>query len=207
MGSSSKVPNNNSVSTNILLYISCILFVFIVVDILGSIYAVAFNKETEAVKDKIGIYNEYIVAAADKFETKCVTNPNIDGYSSNGIYIDEDGNIFLDLTDITASKRYIVGITQSDVKSSEAEYSMSNEFILNQDEKFKEHVNDLDKIKKYTEFNIEEYSLEDTEGFERISYNYDVYRQLKDFPDKKYVEDDTAESQDVAIDNEKNRVN
>lgn len=94
MGSSSKVPNNNSVSTNILLYISCILFVFIVVDILGSIYAVAFNKETEAVKDKIGIYNEYIVAAADKFETKCVTNPNIDGYSSNGIYIDEDGNIF-----------------------------------------------------------------------------------------------------------------
>ena len=113
----------------------------------------------------------------------------------------------MDLTDITASKRYIVGITQSDVKSSEAEYSMSNEFILNQDEKFKEHVNDLDKIKKYTEFNIEEYSLEDTEGFERISYNYDVYRQLKDFPDKKYVEDDTAESQDVAIDNVKNRVN
>lgn len=203
MGSSSKVPNNNSVSTNILLYISCILFVFIVVDILGSIYAVAFNKETEAVKDKIGIYNEYIVAAADKFETKCVTNPNIDGYSSNGIYIDEDGNIFLDLTDITASKRYLIGITQSDVKSSEAEYSMSNEFILNQDEKFKEQVNDLDKIKKYTEFNIEDYHLEDTEGFERISYNYDVYRQLKDFPDKKYVEDDTDESQDVAIDNVK----
>lgn len=206
MGSSSKVPNNNSVSTNILLYISCILFAFIVVDILGSIYAVAFNKETEAVKDKIGIYNEYIVAAADKFETKCVTNPNIDGYSSNGIYIDEDGNIFLDLTDITASKRYLIGITQSDVKSSEAEYSMSNEFILNQDEKFKEQVNDLDKIKKYTEFNIEDYHLEDTEGFERISYNYDVYRQLKDFPDKKYVEDDTDESQDVAIDNVKKKI-
>lgn len=91
----------------------------------------------------------------------------------------------MDLTDITASKRYLIGITQSDVKSSEAEYSMSNEFILNQDEKFKEQVNDLDKIKKYTEFNIEEYSIEDTEGFERISYNYDVYRQLKDFPDKK----------------------
>lgn len=207
MGSSSKVPNNNSVSTNILLYISCILFVFIVVDILGSIYAVAFNKETEAVKDKIGIYNEYIVAAADKFETKCVTNTNIDGYSSNGIYIDEDGNIFLDLTDITASKRYLIGITQSDVKSSEAEYSMSNEFILNQDEKFNEQVNDLDKIKKYTEFDIEDYSLEATEGFERIRYNYDVYRQLKDFPDKKYVEDETDESQDTAIDNVKNRVN
>ena len=207
MGSSSKVPNSNSGNANILLYIACILLVFFAVDILGSMYAVAFNKETEAVGDKVDIYNEYIVAAADKFETKCVTNPSIDGYSSNGIYIDENGNIFLDLTDITASKRYIVGITQSDVKSSEAEYSMSNEFILNQDEKFKEHVNDLDKIKKYTEFNIEEYSLEDTEGFERISYNYDVYRQLKDFPDKKYVEDDTAESQDVAIDNVKNRVN
>ena len=207
MGSSSKVPNSNSGNANILLYIACIILVFLAVDMLGSMYAVAFNKETAAVEDKIDIYNEYIVAAADKFETKCVTNPNIDGYSSNGIYIDEDGNIFLDLTDITASKRYLVGITQSDVKSSEAEYSMSNEFILNQDEKFKEQVNDLDKIKKYTEFNIEEYSLEDTEGFERIKYNYDVYRQLKDFPDKKYVEDETAESQDAAIDNVKNRVN
>lgn len=205
---SSKVPNSNSGNANILLYIACIFIVFFAVDILGSMYAVAFNKETAAVEDKIDIYNEYIVAAADKFETKCVTNPNIDGYSSNGIYIDEDGNIFLDLTDITASKRYLVGITQSDVKSSEAEYSMSNEFILNQDEEFKEQVNDLDRIRKYTEFNIEEYSLEDTEGFERIRYNYDVYRQLKDFPDKKYVGDDTAESQDVTIDNvKKNRVN
>lgn len=203
-----KVPNGNSGNANILLYIACVFLVFFAVDILGSMHTVAFNKEVEASTEKVDIYNEYIVAAADKFETKCVINPNIDGYSSNGLYVDDSGNVFLDLTDVTLSKRYLVEIKQSDTKSSEAEYSMSNEFILNQDEKFKEQVNDLDKIKKYTEFNIEEYSLEDTEGFERISYNYDVYRQLKDFPDKKYVEDDTAESQEVAIDNvKKNRVN
>lgn len=125
-------------------------------------------------------------ACAGTFVSKYVTKSDRSEYDINNMYKKDDDTYYIDFTDNALNKRYLSKIYMSDTKIGNATYNMRNENILGQTQLL-DKLNDADKIKQYTVFEVKEYNIADTENLDKVvTYNASAF---SDYTDSKYTPD------------------
>lgn len=133
-------------------------------------------------------------ACAGTFVSKYVTKSTRSEYDINNMYKKDDNTYYIDFTDNAINKRYLCKVYMSDNEIDNATYNMRNDNILGQ-VKLLDKLNDSDKVKQYTVFEVKDYNIADTENLDKVvTYNASAF---SDYTDSKYtpdIKESTAET-------------
>lgn len=187
--------NNNKKQNLIQALISLLLvFSFVAVLSMGMVPASSNAGITENNTSKPYEIADVYKACAGTFVSKYVTKTNRSEYDINNMYQKDDNTYYIDFTDNAINKRYLCKVYMSDNEIGNATYNMRNDNILGQ-VKLLDKLNDSDKIKQYTVFEVKDYNIADTENLDKVvTYNASAFSEYTDSKYTPDIEESAAET-------------